>query len=89
MEFAVENLIKLFQESKKSIEIPITLHKDKRKKNRSHLKTFSDGFKTLKFILTCGSQFPIILSVLVTLFLLIKKSFFVKILDIRELMFLE
>ena len=68
MEFATENLIKLPQESKKSLEIPITLHKDKRKNNSSHLKTFSDGFKTSKFILTCSSQFPIILSVLGTFF---------------------
>jgi len=56
MEFAVENLIKLDQSSSKSCEIPITLHRDKRIKNQSHLKTFSDGFKTLKFILTCGNQ---------------------------------
>ncbi|MDC3174127.1 glycosyltransferase family 2 protein, partial [Candidatus Pelagibacter sp.] len=89
MEFAVENLIKLSQESKNSIEIPITLHKDKRKKNISHLKTFSDGFKTLKFILTCGSQFPIIFSVLVTFFLLIKKLFFIdEISDFKDLMLL-
>ncbi len=73
MEFAVENLIKLSQQSKKSIEIPITLHKDKRKKNRSHLKTFSDGFKTLKFILTCGSQLPIIISWFVTFFFFTSK----------------
>ena len=73
MEFAVEHLIKLSQQSKKSIEIPITLHKDKRKKNTSHLKTFSDGFKTLKFILTCGSQLPIILSWLITFFFFTKK----------------
>jgi len=86
MEFAVENLIKLSQESKKSIEIPITLHKDKRKKNRSHLKTFSDGFKTLKFILTCGSQFPIILSILITFFLILKKLFFFnEIYDLKNL----
>lgn len=62
MEFAVEHLIKASQSSKKKIEIPITLHKDKRKKTSSHLKTFSDGFKTLKFILTCGSQTPLILT---------------------------
>ena len=56
MEFAVEHLIKLNQSSSKSCEIPITLHRDKRIKNQSHLKTFSDGFKTLKFILTCGNS---------------------------------
>lgn len=61
MEFAVEHLIKTSQSSIKPIEIPITLHRDKRKKTSSHLKTFSDGFKTLKFILTCGSQVPLII----------------------------
>lgn len=86
MEFAVENLIKLSQESTKSVEIPITLHKDKRKKNSSHLKTFSDGFKTLKFILTCGSQFPIVLSILFTFFLLLRRFILIdEIYDLKEL----
>ena len=71
MEFAVEHLIKSSQSSKKKIEIPITLHKDKRKKTSSHLKTFSDGFKTLKFILTCGSQTPLIITGLSLLLFLV------------------
>lgn len=69
MEFAVEHLIKLNQSSSKSCEIPITLHRDKRIKNQSHLKTFSDGFKTLKFMLTCGnSSILFILSFLILTF---------------------
>ena len=31
--------------------MPITLHKDGRIKNKSHLRTISDGLKTLKFIM--------------------------------------
>jgi|TARA_B100001964_G_scaffold237694_1_gene301707 glycosyltransferase involved in cell wall biosynthesis len=58
MEFAVENIIKLFFSTKKYVEIPITLHRDKRKNTIGHLKTLSDGFKTLKFILLQGSQIP-------------------------------
>jgi len=58
MEFAVENIIKLFYSTEKYAEIPITLHKDKRKKTTSHLRTLTDGFKTLKFILLQGSQVP-------------------------------
>lgn len=58
MEFAVEHLIKVARCSSKNVEIPITLHKDKRLKSSSHLKTFSDGFKTLKFIIVHGIQTP-------------------------------
>jgi glycosyltransferase involved in cell wall biosynthesis len=68
MEFAIENLIKLSHASIKSVEIPITLHKDKRVHSSSHLKTFSDGFKALKFILVHGIQVP---SLIVSIFFLI------------------
>ena len=51
MQFALENLIKLLLTSKNVTEIPITLYKDGRTKHRGHLKTVSDGVKTLKLIL--------------------------------------
>ena len=51
MVFAIKYLIKTFLTSKKVKEIPITLYKDKRIQNKSHLKTFSDGFESLKFLL--------------------------------------
>jgi len=51
MQFAIENLIKFLVEGSKVCEIPIILHRDGRKKNKSHLKTISDGLKTLKLIL--------------------------------------
>ncbi len=54
MVFAIENLIKFKVANFKCAEIPITLHKDGRKKNKSHLNTISDGWLTLRFlIVTC------------------------------------
>jgi Glycosyl transferase family 2 len=51
MEFATEMIIKasLFRES--MAEVPITLHKDGRKTHAPHLKTFRDGWRTLRFFL--------------------------------------
>lgn len=51
MVFCLEILIKFQQFKYKLAEIPITLYKDGRVKGRSHLKTISDGLKTLKFLL--------------------------------------
>jgi glycosyltransferase involved in cell wall biosynthesis len=56
MTFAVENLIKLVNSGAKSTEIGITLHKDGRIKNKSHLRTIRDGFKTLKLLLICSPK---------------------------------
>ncbi|MDC2976333.1 glycosyltransferase family 2 protein [Candidatus Pelagibacter sp.] len=54
MVFAIENLIKFKTAGAKCTEIPVTLHKDGRKKNKSHLNTLSDGWNTLRFLLvTC------------------------------------
>lgn len=51
MVFAIEHLIKINYLTKNICEIPITLHKDGRKNKVSHLRTFSDGFDSLKFLL--------------------------------------
>lgn len=51
MVFALENLIKFKIANYKCTEIAITLHKDGRINNKSHLNTISDGWKTLKFLL--------------------------------------
>ena len=54
MVFAIENLIKFTVSGAKCAEIPVTLHRDGRKKNKSHLNTISDGWNTLRFlIITC------------------------------------
>jgi glycosyltransferase involved in cell wall biosynthesis len=51
MEFATEMVIKSSLRKVKIAEVPITLHPDGRKKNAPHLKTFRDGWRTLRFFL--------------------------------------
>ncbi len=49
MEFATEMIIKSSLFSEKIAEVPITLHPDGRKSHPPHLKTFRDGWGTLRF----------------------------------------
>ena len=51
MEFATEMIIKASLAGARIDEIPITLHPDGRKSHRPHLKTFRDGWRTLRFFL--------------------------------------
>lgn len=51
MEFATEMIIKASIYRAKIAEIPITLHKDGRKAHAPHLKTFRDGWRTLRFFM--------------------------------------
>jgi glycosyltransferase involved in cell wall biosynthesis len=51
MTFAVENLIRFIFAKVKIKEVPVTLYKDSRVKNKSHLNTIRDGLKTLKLII--------------------------------------
>jgi glycosyltransferase involved in cell wall biosynthesis len=51
MEFATEMVIKSSLFGAKIAEIPITLYPDRRKSQGSHLNTFSDGWKTLRFFM--------------------------------------
>jgi hypothetical protein len=51
MEFATEMIIKASLFGVKVAEIPITLHPDGRKSHAPHLKTFRDGWRTLRFFL--------------------------------------
>lgn len=51
MEFATEMLIKSSLNGAKIGEVPITLHPDGRKAHAPHLKTFRDGWRTLRFFL--------------------------------------
>ena len=51
MEFATEMIIKASLYGDKMAEIPITLHPDGRKSHTPHLKTFRDGWRTLRFFL--------------------------------------
>jgi glycosyltransferase involved in cell wall biosynthesis len=51
MEFAVEMIVKASLLKAKIAEIPITLYKDGRQIRRAHLRTFRDGWRTLRFFL--------------------------------------
>ena len=51
MEFATEMIIKASLHGAKIGEIPITLHPDGRKSHAPHLRTFRDGWRTLRFFL--------------------------------------
>ena len=56
MVFCLEILIKSKINNAKISELPITLFKDGRKVGKSHLRTISDGLKTLKFIMICSPK---------------------------------
>jgi glycosyltransferase involved in cell wall biosynthesis len=56
MEFATEMIIKASLAGAKIGEVPITLHPDGRKSHPPHLKTFRDGWRTLRFFLMCSPQ---------------------------------
>ena len=51
MEFATEMIIKASLYGERIAEVPITLHPDGRKAHKPHLKTFRDGWRTLRFFM--------------------------------------
>ncbi|MGO9246166.1 MAG: glycosyltransferase family 2 protein [Verrucomicrobiia bacterium] len=51
MEFATEMIIKASLAGVRIAEVPITLHPDGRKTYAPHLKTFRDGWRTIRFYL--------------------------------------
>lgn len=51
MEFATEMIIKTSLYKCKVAEVPITLHPDGRKSRTPHLRTFRDGWRTLRFFM--------------------------------------
>ncbi|MGD9852479.1 MAG: glycosyltransferase family 2 protein [Nitrospirales bacterium] len=51
MEFAPEMIVKASLYGKKISEVPITLHQDGRTSHAPHLKTYRDGWRTLRFFL--------------------------------------
>jgi glycosyltransferase involved in cell wall biosynthesis len=69
MQFAIENLIKFIIADSKVCEIPITLFKDGRIKSKNHLKTVSDGLKTLKIILIFSPNWIFIVTSIISIFL--------------------
>jgi hypothetical protein len=51
MEFATEMIIKASLQGARIAEVPITLHPDARTVHAPHLRTFRDGWRTLRFFL--------------------------------------
>jgi glycosyltransferase involved in cell wall biosynthesis len=51
MEFATEMIIKASLHGARIAEVPITLYPDGRRTHAPHLKTFRDGWRTLRFLL--------------------------------------
>ena len=56
MEFATEMIIKASLHDARIAEVPITLHPDGRQAHAPHLKTFRDGWRTLRFFLLCSPR---------------------------------
>jgi hypothetical protein len=61
MEFATEMVIKASLRGAKVAEIPITLHPDGRSSHPPHLKTFRDGWRTLRFFLMSSPRWLFLL----------------------------
>ncbi len=57
MEFATEMIIKSSLFESDIAEVPITLHPDGRKAHAPHLRTFRDGWRTLRFFLVYSPKF--------------------------------
>ena len=72
MEFATEMIIKASLYGENIAEVPITLHPDGRKTHAPHLKTFRDGWRTLRFFLMYSPRWLFLMpGVLLVLFGLI------------------
>jgi glycosyltransferase involved in cell wall biosynthesis len=56
MEFATEMIIKASLYGAKIAETPITLHPDGRKSHVPHLRTFRDGWRTIRLFLICSPR---------------------------------
>lgn len=69
MEFATEMIIKASLRGRRIAEVPITLHPDGRRSHAPHLKTFRDGWRTLRFFLLCCPRWLFVLPGIVLLLL--------------------
>jgi glycosyltransferase involved in cell wall biosynthesis len=67
MEFAVEMLIRASLSGVKFAEVPITLHQDGRRLARPHLRTFRDGWRTLRLFLLFSPRWLYVLPALLFL----------------------
>jgi glycosyltransferase involved in cell wall biosynthesis len=69
MEFATEMIIKSSLRGARMSEVPITLHPDGRKAHPPHLKTFRDGWRTLRFFLMYSPRWLFLVPGLITILL--------------------
>src|SRR6185369_7136697 len=56
MEFATEMIIKASLRGQRIAEVPVTLYVDGRRSHAPHLKTFRDGWRTLRYFLMCSPR---------------------------------
>ena len=56
MEFATEMIIKASLYGAKIAEVPITLHPDGRRDHAPHLRTFRDGWRTIRLFFICSPR---------------------------------
>ncbi|MDQ3253201.1 MAG: glycosyltransferase family 2 protein, partial [Acidobacteriota bacterium] len=61
MEFATEMIIKSSLSRVRIAEVPITLYPDGRKSHAPHLKTFRDGWRTLRFFLVYSPRWSFLI----------------------------
>jgi glycosyltransferase involved in cell wall biosynthesis len=61
MEFATEMILKASLFRAAIVEVPVTLHPDGRKAHRPHLRTFRDGWRTLRFFLMMSPRWLFLL----------------------------
>ena len=69
MEFATEMIIKASLRSRQIGEIPITLHPDGRKSHAPHLRTFRDGWRTIRLFLLYSPRWLFLMPGLLFIFL--------------------
>lgn len=68
MEFATEMIIKSSLNGARIAEVPITLHPDGRKAHAPHLKTFRDGWRTLRFFMMLSPRWLFLMPGLLLMF---------------------
>jgi glycosyltransferase involved in cell wall biosynthesis len=69
MEFATEMIIKASLHRAKLAEVPITLHPDGRKDRAPHLRTFRDGWRTIRLFFICSPRWLFLVPGIILIFL--------------------
>jgi glycosyltransferase involved in cell wall biosynthesis len=69
MEFATEMIIKASLHGANLAEVPITLHPDGRRDHAPHLRTFRDGWRTIRLFFMCSPRWLFLVPGIVLIFL--------------------